>query len=76
MVVLNLTKQAKSFRFTEHDLHLLEEVHNYYKDNYTERVAISNMDNLHKWTHAQTIAVCIRDRHSQLVTDGKIEVEK
>jgi hypothetical protein len=68
-------KTTKSFRFTEQDLKLLEEVHEYYKENYEARVSVSNMDNLHNWTLAQTIAVCVRDLHQQLVKGGKIKVE-
>lgn len=68
-------KTAKSFRFNETDLRKLEEVHEYYKSDYDARVETANMDNLHEWSYAQTVAVCIRDRHEQLVKEGKIKAE-
>jgi hypothetical protein len=66
-------KKTKSFRFNEDDLVKMEKVHKFYKDNYEERVSQSNMDNLHKWSYAQTLAVLIRDRYEELIKQGKIE---
>jgi hypothetical protein len=68
-----MTKQTKSFRFAPMDIKKLDIVHDYYKGNYEARVSVSNMDNLHKWTQAQTLAVCIRDRYEELLAKGVVE---
>jgi hypothetical protein len=73
MVVIRL-KTAKSFRFNEEDIKKLEVVHKYYKDNYEERVKQSHMDNLHKWSYAQTLAVLIRDKYEEI--KDKVVVKK
>lgn len=71
-----MTRKAKSFRFTEQDLNILEAVHTYYKGNFEERASATNTDNLYRWSYAQTIALCIRDRYDALVQEGKIKIEK
>lgn len=66
-------KQPKSFRFNEDDIKKLKVIHQYYKDKYEVRVQGSNMNNLHRWSEAQTLAVLIRDRYEELINSGEIE---
>lgn len=66
-------KKPKSFRFAEPDVKKLNAVHEYYKDTYTTRVEGSNMNDLYKWSEAQTIAVLIRDRYEELLEQGKVK---
>lgn len=70
-----MVKVAKSYRFDETDLKLLDEVHNYYKNKYESQVSGSNMGRLLNWSYAQTLAVLIRDRHEELVKSGGIYSE-
>lgn len=66
-------KRPKSFRFNEDDIEKLLKVHEYYKSEYETRVEGSNMNDLYKWSEAQTIAVLIRDRYEELVESGQIK---
>jgi hypothetical protein len=70
---VEMTKKPKSFRFNEEDVNKLEKVHAYFKSNYSARVSTDNMDNLHRWSEAQTIAVLIRNKHDELVRQGEIK---
>jgi hypothetical protein len=67
------TKKPKSFRFHEDDLYKLKMVHKYYKNKYETQVKNSNMNNLYKWSEAQTLAVLIRDRYQELRKNGELE---
>lgn len=69
-------KKPKSFRFNEDDLKKLSIVHEYFKSRYELEVKGSNMDNLYKWSEAQTLAVLIRDRYEELLKNGNINIEK
>lgn len=64
--------KPKSFRLTARDIKLLEVVHEFYMNNFEERAAQGNMNNLYRWSYAQTLAVCIRDAHEALVKAGKL----
>jgi hypothetical protein len=66
-------RKPKSFRFAEPDLKKLNAVHEYYKKEYETRVEGSNMNDLYKWSEAQTLSVLVRDRYEQLIKEGKIE---
>lgn len=68
-----VAKKPKSFRFNEEDIKKMEKVHEYYKSQYETRVIGSNMNDLYKWSEAQTLAVLIRDRYEELYTSGKLE---
>jgi hypothetical protein len=65
-------RKPKSFRFAEQDLKKLNAVHEYYKNEYETRVEGSNMNNLYKWSEAQTVSVLVRDRFEELVKAGKL----
>ena len=65
-------KKPKSFRFDEKDVAKLLQVHAYYKQKYETRVEGSNMNDLYRWSEAQTLAVLIRDRYEQLVEAKEI----
>lgn len=70
-------KKPKSFRFNTEDVEKLQKVHDYFKSEYETRVEGSNMNNLHRWSEAQTIAVLVRDRYEELVNKGLIKpIEK
>jgi len=70
-------KKPKSFRFNEDDVEKLNIIHNYFKNKYETRVKNSNMNDLYRWTQAQTLAVLIRDRYEELIEEEKIEpIEK
>lgn len=66
-------KKPKSFRFNEEDVQKLIKVHEYYKTKYEVRVENINMNNLYRWSEAQTLAVLIRDRYEELVAKGEIK---
>lgn len=66
-------KKPKSFRFNVEDIKKLDKVHQYYKDEYEITVIGSNMNDLHKWTEAQTLAVLIRDKYEELKGKGEVE---
>ncbi len=66
-------KKPKSFRFNEDDIKKMKVVHTYYKNKFEVRVQGSNMNDLYKWSEAQTLAVLIRDRYEELVEKGEIE---
>lgn len=66
-------RKPKSFRFKESDIEKLKLIHEYYKNQYSTRVQGSNMNDLYKWSEAQTIAVLIRDNYEMLVSEGKIK---
>lgn len=68
-----MSKKPKSFRFNEEDVKKLDKVHAYFKGNYSARISSDNMDNLHKWSEAQTIAVLIRNKYDELVKQGEIK---
>ena len=66
-------KVPKSFRFNEDDVEKLESIHTYYKHKYETRVKNSNMNNLYRWSQAQTLAVLVRDRFEELLNKGEIK---
>jgi hypothetical protein len=72
-VVNQMGKVPKSFRFNPEDVKKLDKVHAYMKRTYSRNTSSDNMNNLHKWSEAQTISVLIRNKYQELVESGDIE---
>lgn len=68
-----MTKKPKSFRFNEDDIKKMNTVHDYYKSKHQTVVIGSNMNDLHKWSEAQTIAMLVRDKYVELLESGEVK---